>query len=189
MIDGDAFNSLAPLSGFTTLVPQDSEIFENTVLYNLTLGIDIPESIIQQALSVTTFDEVAPKLPDGLATDIRERGVNLSGGQKQRLAVARGLFASRDSSLLLLDVPTSSVDLATESVIFDRLFAAFKDKAIVASIHRLHLVPRFDWVCMMQDGAIIEQGAFTDLIQQRGAFHQIWQHHLAQTSAGENKNG
>jgi ABC-type multidrug transport system fused ATPase/permease subunit len=185
-IDGEKFDNLQPLSGFTTLVPQDAEIFENTVLYNLTLGTEVPDDMVQQALAITTFADVAPHLPQGLATDIRERGVNLSGGQKQRLALARGLIAARDSSLLLLDEPTSSVDLPTESVIFDRLFAAFRGKAIVASIHRLHLLPRFDRIVFMRDGTIIEQGPFNELIAQRGAFYHLWQQHLSHSRASEN---
>jgi ABC-type multidrug transport system fused ATPase/permease subunit len=164
-------------------VPQDSEIFENTVLYNLNLDTDVPDALLHQALKMTTFDEVLPQLPDGLRTDIRERGVNLSGGQKQRLALARGLIAARDSSLLLLDEPTSSVDLKTESLVFDCMLAAFPDKAIIASIHRLHLLPRFDWICLMRDGQIIEQGAFADVLAKSGEFLAIWNHHLAQSGA------
>ena len=155
------------------------------MLYNLTLGTEVPDTVLQQALRITTFDEVLPKLPAGLKTDIRERGVNLSGGQKQRLALARGLIAARESSLLLLDEPTSSVDLATESLIFDELFAAFADKAIVASIHRLHLLPRFGKICVMQDGVITEQGSFPELLAQRGEFHRLWQHHLTQGALNE----
>lgn len=184
-IDEYEFESLAPLAGLTTLVPQDSEIFENTILYNLTLGTEVPETVVRQALAVTTFDEVAATLPLGLMTDIRERGVNLSGGQKQRLALARGLIAARDSSLLLLDEPTSSVDLQTESVIFDRLFAGFAGKAIVASVHRLHLLPRFDHLVLMRDGRIVEQGAFIELLARRGEFYHLWQHHLAQSTHGD----
>jgi ATP-binding cassette subfamily B protein len=187
VIDDEVFTTLTPMSGFTTLVPQDCEIFDNTVKYNLTLGTEVPDDIVRQALSITTFEDVLSALPDGIETDIRERGVNLSGGQKQRLSLARGLIAARDSSLLLLDEPTSSVDLATESVIFDRLFAAFSDKTIVASVHRLHLLPRFDHIAVMQDGAIVEQGAFIDLLAARGAFYQIWQHHLTQSAMGEEK--
>jgi ABC-type multidrug transport system fused ATPase/permease subunit len=186
MLDDDTYESLLPLAGFTTLVPQDSEIFENTVLYNLTLGTDVSEATLQQAMTITTFADVAPKLPEGIYTDIRERGVNLSGGQKQRLALARGLVAARNSSLLLLDEPTSSVDLPTEGIIFDRLFAAFADKAIVASIHRLHLLPRFDMIGLMKDGVIIEQGSFPELIARQGEFYNLWQHHLAQSNVGEN---
>ena len=173
-IDDLSYRSLTPLAGFTTLVPQDSEIFENTVYYNLTLATDVREDVVKQALSISTFDDVAAKLPQGIWTDIRERGVNLSGGQKQRLALARGLVAARGSSLLLLDEPTSSVDLPTEAVIFDRLFAAFADKAIVASVHRLHLLPRFNHICFMQSGVITEQGSFAELLDKCGAFHKLW---------------
>jgi ABC-type multidrug transport system fused ATPase/permease subunit len=175
----DNFANLSPLAAFTTLVPQDSEIFENTVRYNLTLGTEVPAALLEQALRITTFDTVAEKLPHGLDTDIRERGVNLSGGQKQRLALARGLIAAAGSSLLLLDEPTSSVDLPTEGQIFDRLLEAFHDKAILASIHRLHLLPRFDRIIYMQDGEIVEQGSFAALMEKRGAVHALWQNHLA----------
>jgi ATP-binding cassette subfamily B protein len=178
-IDEEVFNTLTPLSGFTTLIPQDSEVFENTVRYNLTLGIRVPDEIIERALSISTFDEVLPKLPMGIETDIRERGVNMSGGQKQRLALARGLIAAEDSSLLLLDEPTSSVDSATESAIFDRLFTHFAAKTIIASVHRLHLLPRFDHIVMMQNGEIVEQGEFAELLARQGAFARVWLAHLA----------
>jgi ATP-binding cassette subfamily B protein len=135
---------------------------------------------VQQALSISCFDEVLPKLPRGIESDIRERGVNMSGGQKQRLALARGLIAAQDSSILLLDEPTSSIDQITESVIFDRLFKAFADKAIIATVHRLHLLPRFDHIILMSDGAIIEQGDFTTLLAKQGAFAALWLKHLGQ---------
>ncbi len=188
VIDGVPLQNLSPLGGFTTLVPQDSEIFENTVRYNLTLDTEVSEEALQEAMKITTFDEVVPKLPEGIATDIRERGVNLSGGQKQRLALARGLIAAQNSSLLLLDEPTSSVDLQTEGILFDRLFAAFKDKAIVASIHRLHLLPRFDMIGVMRDGMMVEQGSFIELLAQHGIFYSLWQNHLAQSAAQDNSS-
>ncbi|MGB9154702.1 MAG: ABC transporter ATP-binding protein [Alphaproteobacteria bacterium] len=177
-IDGQHFSTLAPLSGFTTLVPQDSEVFENTVHYNLTFGTHIAKNILRQALSISAFDEVLPKLPQGLDTDIRERGVNMSGGQKQRLALARGLIAAQDASLLLLDEPTSSIDQVTESGIFDRLFNQFADKAIIATVHRLHLLPRFDHILLMENGAIVEQGDFATLLAQQGKFGRLWAAHL-----------
>ena len=180
-LDGDSFPALAPLAALTTLIPQDSEIFENTVRYNLTFGTHVPEEIIRQALSISTFDAVLPKLPNGIETDIRERGVNMSGGQKQRLALARGLIAAQNSSLLLLDEPTSSIDQTTEGLVFDRLFKAFADKAIIASVHRLHLLPRFDHIVFMENGAIVEQGSFPALLAANGPFFRLWQAHLGQT--------
>jgi len=179
-IDGELFKSLTPLSGFTTLVPQDSEVFENTVRYNLTFGTRVPEQVLRQALFISTFEDVLPKLPNDLDTDIRERGVNMSGGQKQRLALARGLIAAQDSSLLLLDEPTSSIDQTTEGLIFDRLFQAFSDKAIIATVHRLHLLSRFDHIVLMENGAIVEQGDFTTLLARQGPFARLWLAHLGQ---------
>jgi ABC-type multidrug transport system fused ATPase/permease subunit len=165
-------------------VPQDSEVFENTVRYNLTFGTRVPENIIRQALAMSAFDEVLPKLPHGIDTDIRERGVNMSGGQKQRLALARGLIAAQHSSLLLLDEPTSSIDQITEGVIFDRIFRAFADKAIIATVHRLHLLPRFDHIILMENGAIVEQGDFTTLLARQGLFARLWLKHLGQVEVG-----
>ncbi len=179
-LDGESFNQLEPLADLATLVPQDSEIFENTVRYNLTLGVEVADDILQRALSIAAFDGVAASLSQGIDTDIRERGVNLSGGQKQRLALARGIIAAEDSSILLLDEPTGSLDLQTESTIFERLFAAFPDKTIVATVHRLHLVPRFDEICLIQDGTVIEQGTFRELLQKDGAFAVLWRDHLTQ---------
>jgi ABC-type bacteriocin/lantibiotic exporter with double-glycine peptidase domain len=179
-IDGQLFENLAPLSGFTTLIPQDSEVFENTVEYNITFGTHVSKAVVAEALSISCFDQVLPKLPHGLATDIRERGVNMSGGQKQRLALARGLVAAQDSSLLLLDEPTSNIDQTTEGVIFDRLFKHFADKAIIATVHRLYLLPRFDHIVVMENGSIIEQGNFTELLARQGAFARLWLVHLGQ---------
>lgn len=179
VIDDTAYSTLKPLAAFTTLIPQDAEIFENTILYNLTLGMPIAANRLSEALHITTFDGVVAELPEGLATDIRERGVNLSGGQKQRLALARGLLASQESSLLLLDEPTSSVDMETESVIFDRLFDAMPEKAILASVHRLRLLPRFDWICLVRGGEIVQQGTFRELTAAEGPFLSLWQRHLA----------
>ncbi|MGB4101934.1 MAG: ABC transporter ATP-binding protein [Alphaproteobacteria bacterium] len=177
--DGENFADLRPLAALTTLVPQDAEIFENTIHYNLTLDIAVPDEIVAAALHITTFDKVVERLPHGLATDIRERGVNLSGGQKQRLALTRGLIAAQTASLLLLDEPTSHVDITTENLIFDRLFTAMAAKAMIVSVHRLHLLPRFDWICFMQNGKIVQQGTFTALNVTPGPFRDLWQQHQA----------
>jgi ABC-type multidrug transport system fused ATPase/permease subunit len=122
------------------------------------------------------FTEVIQNLPQGLASDIREKGVNLSGGQKQRLALARGVLAARDSSIVLLDEPTSSVDPRTEAMIYDGLFSAFHDKAIISSIHRLHLLPRFDYIYVLHQGRIAAEGSFEDLRAHNPIFRDLWRH-------------
>lgn len=178
-LDGARHDNLAPLSAFTTLVPQDAEIFENTIRYNITLGVEFPDDVVADTLDMVAFASVAGKLPKGLDSDIRERGVNLSGGEKQRLALARGLLAGRDSTLILLDEPTSNVDLATEKQIFDRVFDSYRDKTLIASIHRLHLLPRFDKIILMDNGQIAAMGTFDDLLKTTPTFQRLWCHHLS----------
>jgi ABC-type multidrug transport system fused ATPase/permease subunit len=163
----------AMLSTLTTLVPQDPEIFENTLRYNIAFGI-AEETGLNEAVEMACLDPVIAPLPEGLDTDIREKGVNLSGGQKQRLALARGLFAARDSSILLLDEPTSSLDPVTEAIVYDRIFTGFAHAGIVSSVHRLHLLSRFDYIYVMENGRVIEEGSFADLIGRKGKLHEMW---------------
>lgn len=186
IVDGKDY-SLDVLSGLTTLIPQDPEIFENTIRYNITFGIEHTEGEIMASCKLAGFDKVLARLPQGLESDIREKGVNLSGGQKQRLALARGVFAIQQSSLILLDEPTSSVDTLTEMKIFDRLFKEFADKAIIASVHRLHLLPRFDRIIVLDDGKIVEEGGFQDLLSKNGALVQIWTEYQNEQAHGPHK--
>lgn len=159
-----------------TLFPQEPEIFENTLAYNITLGLPFSEDEILQVCEAAHFTDVIEQLPQRLESDIREKGVNLSGGQKQRLALARGILAARDSDLVLLDEPTSSVDPRTESLIYEGLFKAFPDKAIISSIHRLHLLARFDYVYVLHQGRVIAQGTFEHLRDHDPAFQEMWRH-------------
>jgi ATP-binding cassette subfamily B protein len=164
------------LNEAVTLFPQEPEIFENTIAYNITLGLPFSEAEILQVCETAHFTEVIHNLPRGLESDIREKGVNLSGGQKQRLALARGILAARDSSLVLLDEPTSSVDPRTEAMIYDGLFTAFSDKAIISSIHRLHQLPRFDYIYVLHQGRIAAEGSFEDLRVHSPIFRDLWRH-------------
>ncbi|GGB05024.1 ABC transporter ATP-binding protein [Puia dinghuensis] len=165
-----------------TLFPQEPEIFENTLAYNITLGLPFPEEEILRVCESAHFTEVIRQLPLGLESDIREKGVNLSGGQKQRLALARGILAARDSDLVLLDEPTSSVDPRTEAIIYEELFKTFADKAIISSIHRLHLLPRFDYIYVLHQGRTIAEGTFEHLRDHDPAFREMWRHQKEQTN-------
>ena len=164
------------LADSVTLFPQEPEIFENTILYNITLGLPFSEEEILAVCETAQFQEVIGQLPKGLESNIQEKGVNLSGGQKQRLALARGILAARSSSIVLMDEPTSSVDPKTEMQIYDKLFEAFADKAIVSSLHRLHLLTKFDYVYVMQKGQIVEEGTFENLRQNGKVFQELWKH-------------
>jgi ABC-type multidrug transport system fused ATPase/permease subunit len=174
-VDGARFD-LESLNESVTLFPQEPEIFENTIAYNITLGLPFTDEDIMEVCAVAHFTDVVGQLPDGLQSDIREKGVNLSGGQKQRLALARGVLAARESDVVLLDEPTSSVDPKTEALIYEGLFDAFADKAIVSSMHRLHLLHRFDYIYILKNGKVAGEGTFTQLLAQSEAFQDLWAH-------------
>ncbi len=172
--DGVPFDSLEPLQVITTLIPQDPEIFENTIAFNITMDLSTTSEDMQNAAKLAGFLSVLSALPSGFKTDIREKGLNFSVGQKQRLALARGLFAARFSSLILMDEPTSSVDLPTEKEILSGVIHAFPEAAMIVSLHRLHLLPQFDSVIMLRQGKIAASGSTTELLRNPGPVRDLW---------------
>ena len=175
-VDGQpaAFDALSDL---TTLIPQDPEIFENTIRFNVSFGLDVPDDDVYRALKLAEFMPVLEEMPQGLDTDIREKGVNLSVGQKQRLALSRGLFAAERSDIVLLDEPTSSVDLPTEEKIFNNIFTHFGDKTIVATLHRLHLLPRFDRIVYLEKGRITADMPAKDALEKPGPISDLYKNY------------
>ncbi|MFH0831221.1 MAG: ABC transporter ATP-binding protein [Parcubacteria group bacterium] len=162
-VDGNMQKDFRTLAASTTLVPQDPEIFENTIRFNITAGVTHGQAAVSRAVTISRFTPVLKRLPRGLETHIKERGVNLSGGEKQRLALARGVYAAQESSLLLLDEPTSSVDSLNELAIYKRIFEYFKGQTVISTIHRLHLLQHFDYIYVLANGRIIEEGTYDGL--------------------------
>jgi ABC-type multidrug transport system fused ATPase/permease subunit len=175
LVDGQE-HSLASLNETVTLFPQDPEIFENTIAYNLTLDLPFDAADIGEACEASHFAEVVKELPRGLGSSIQEKGVNLSGGQKQRLALARGILAAQESDVVLLDEPTSSVDPKTEALIYERLFEAFSGKAMVSALHRLHLLHAFDYVYVLERGRVVAEGTLEHLRRESREFQELWRH-------------
>lgn len=174
-VDGQPFQ-MATLNETVTLFPQEPEIFENSIRYNITLGLPFEESDVWKVCDEAYFTETAKQLPNGLESNIQEKGVNLSGGQKQRLALARGILAAQSSEVVLMDEPTSSVDPKTEALIYEKLFETFADKAIISSLHRLHLLRYFDYVYVLNQGKIVAEGTFENLKKHNSSFQELWKH-------------
>lgn len=175
-IDGKSHGHMRMLHSDVTLFPQEPEIFENTIRYNITLGLPFEEDQVARICKVAQFADVITQLPNGMESHIKEKGVNLSGGQKQRLALARGILAAQDSDIVLMDEPTSSVDPKTELLIYQQLFDEFKNKVIISSLHRLHLLPWFDHIYVLDNGRVVAEGSFESLRQQSKQFQLLWQH-------------
>jgi ABC-type multidrug transport system fused ATPase/permease subunit len=132
-----------------------------------------PEEI-KKYTDMAMFTKVIKRLPKKINSSIFEKGVNLSGGEKQRLALSRGLLASIDKQILLLDEPTSSVDSKNEMQIYQNIFTKYKNKTIISSIHRLHLLYLFDRVIFFRNGKIIANGTFQSLLKTSPQFKQLW---------------
>lgn len=167
-------DGFAGISRAIALVPQNPEIFKNTILWNIGVGADYDSALVTQCTNMACFTSVVATLPNGLESSIKERGVNLSGGQQQRLALARGLLACHDKDIVLLDEPTSSLDTATEMQVYQNIFEGLTGKTIISSIHRLHLLPLFDKIYLFDKGKIIAKGTLRGLLASSPEFQTLW---------------
>lgn len=174
VVDGAPLPGVVDFGAVAMLVPQDPEIFESTVGENVTMGVPRDPEAVRRACDLACFTAVVDELPQGLATPISERGADLSGGQRQRLALARGLLAAEGASLVLLDEPTSSIDPTTEARIYDGLLETLQDACVVSSIHRLHLLPRFDVVVLVEGGRAVDAGTIEELRARQPTFRAMW---------------
>jgi ABC-type multidrug transport system fused ATPase/permease subunit len=159
---------------YSTLIPQEPEIFNNSIEYNITLGVHVDRRRIAEVIQLASLSDLIGRLEKGLKTNVLEKGVSLSGGEKQRLALARGFLAAKESQFLLLDEPTSSVDIENELRIYQNIFSAFSDRTIISAVHSLHLLRNFDYVYMFKDGRIIAGGNFTTLLEDEN-FKILWE--------------
>ena len=183
-IDGENYpDGIKVLSNIATLIPQDPELFSDTVRFNVSFGInpDETDDLILKAIDLAQFKQVIDRLPNGLDTNISEKGVNLSGGERQRLALARGIYFASESQIILLDEPTSSVDVFNERLIYQRLLSTFNDHIIVSSIHKLHLLNLFDYIYFFSDGKLLEEGNFSTLVKMNGKFKKMLDNYSYET--------
>lgn len=177
-VDSKVYNNSNILTNITTLIPQDPEIFENSLWYNVTFGIDTEDEKIEESISIAKFDIVLKRLDKWLETNIKEKWVNFSWWEKQRLALARWIFSAEWRTIIILDEPTSSVDSVNELLIYKNLFKKFEDKCIISSIHRLHLLSMFDKIYLFDKGEIIESGSFNELMDLNWKLKNIWNKYM-----------
>lgn len=189
LIDGKNIKGgFAKISDSISLIPQDPEIFATTIRENITLGVKYSSEHLERITDMAAFTDIIKRLPKGLESSVVEKGVNLSGGEKQRLALARGLLASEDKDIVLLDEPTSSVDMVNELAIHQNIFTAFPQKTIISSIHRLHLLSLFDVIYFFKGGKIVTFGSFEDLRENSPDFQELWQKYI-ETRDSLSENG
>jgi ATP-binding cassette subfamily B protein len=161
-LDGNA-SSWDEMEEQCALFPQEPEIFNDTLLYNLCLGLSFPDFQIKEACDMAMLSKVLAKMPNGLLTKINQKGTNLSGGERQLLAIARGILLANDSAILLLDEPTSSLDPVKERMIIRNLFRHFDNKTIISVLHNHSLLSYFDYVYIIEKGRVAWQGKFEEM--------------------------
>lgn len=171
--DKDGFD-IDDVASVSLLIPQEPEVFTETVRYNLTFEDQFTAEELEFYVSLCKVEAVIKKLPGAWDNFLAEKGLNLSVGERQRIALARGLVRATGRDILLLDEPTSSLDPHTEKEIFYSLLEHFRDRTIITACHRLALVPLFDKVIYVKNGLIEESGSFSELIARDGSFAKAW---------------
>jgi len=152
-------------------VPQDHVLFSRTIRENILFGkSNASEEELIEALRLSHFEKDLALLPSGLDTLVGEKGVALSGGQKQRISIARALI--KNPEILILDDSLSAVDAKTESRIIENIQAERMGKTTIITTHRLSAVKHADWIVVLDDGKIIEEGTHDDLLEKNGWYNE-----------------
>ncbi|MGT2921856.1 ABC transporter ATP-binding protein [Streptococcus canis] len=160
-------------------VPQEHVLFSKTVFENIAMGKkDASLEEILSAIATASFTEDLKGLSKGLETKIGERGLSISGGQKQRISIARAFLSEPD--LLILDDSLSAVDAKTETEIINHIQEERQGKTTIIVSHRLSAIQHADWVIVMDQGSIIEEGKPDDLLAQKGWYYEQYQRQQAQ---------
>ncbi|WP_155970493.1 ABC transporter ATP-binding protein [Streptococcus ruminantium] len=165
-------------------VPQEHILFSKSVGDNIAFGklASSPEEI-EQAIATAAFCQDLERMSDGLATMIGERGVSISGGQKQRISIARAFL--RDPDLLILDDSLSAVDARTERQIIQNIQKERSGKTNIIVTHRLSAVHHADWVLVLDEGRIVEEGHPMDLLASGGWYFEQYQRQQSQEGGEE----
>ena len=155
------------------IVPQDTVLFNDTILYNIGYGKDgADEHRIAEAASMAQIDPFIKQLPEGYQAQVGERGLKLSGGEKQRVAIARTIL--KGPPILVLDEATSALDSYTEKEIQDALERVSRGRSTLVIAHRLSTVVNADRIIVLDKGVIAESGTFEELLAKGGLFAGMW---------------
>jgi subfamily B ATP-binding cassette protein MsbA len=161
------------------IVSQSTHIFNETARSNIAYGVDdaSPEAV-RRAAEQANARGFIEEMENGFDTMLGEQGVRVSGGQRQRIAIARAIL--QDPDILILDEATSDLDSISEQLVQQSLQKLMHGRTVIAIAHRLSTIEDSDWVVVLEDGEVVEQGPYDTLLEQRG---QLWEYHRTQHRA------
>ena len=161
------------------VVPQDTVLFNDTILYNIAYGrAGASRTEIEAAARAAKIHEFIIGLPQGYDTTVGERGLKLSGGEKQRVGIARTLL--KNPPILILDEATSALDTQTERSIQDSLREMGQGRSVITIAHRLSTIADADQIIVLENGRIVEQGRHEELLARGGRYAQMWERQSAE---------
>ena len=166
---------LNSLRNIFSLVSQDTVLFDGTISENIKYNSGHNQSNINHFANIACVNDFANNLPLKLDTKIGENGIKLSGGQRQRISIARAL--AQKSPVVLLDEPTSNLDLKTESKLFNNLYHLPKITMIVVA-HRLSTIKNFDEIYYLENGEVVEKGTHKTLMAKKKHYYNLYQRQI-----------
>jgi ATP-binding cassette, subfamily B, bacterial PglK len=169
LVDGvSIYSNLRAWQNIIGYIPQSIFLMDDTVERNIAFGV--PDALIDpekvmRAVQAAQLTEMIEKLPEGLKTQVGERGVRLSGGQRQRIGIARALYHERE--ILILDEATAALDNETEQLVTDAIHALSGTKTIIVIAHRLTTIEDCDCVYVLENGHINRFGSYRDVVLEK----------------------
>ncbi|MBE9179718.1 ABC transporter ATP-binding protein/permease [Oculatella sp. LEGE 06141] len=168
-VDGvSVYNDLRSWQNLIGYIPQTIFLTDDTVERNIAFGVpdeQIDSDRLMKAIQAAQLEELVAELPQGVKTDIGERGVRLSGGQRQRIGIARALYHERE--ILVLDEATAALDNETEYLVSEAIRALSGTKTLIIIAHRLSTVEHCDCVYLMEKGQVVKSGSYQEVVLQK----------------------